>query len=285
VSDRARHACGVLWRPEFARVLDPVLASRQVDVVEVMFEDLLTFAEIPPSLAALKRRGATILVHGATLSLGGAERPDMRRVRGMARIADMLDAPLVSEHLAFVRSGGREAWHLLPLPRTRQAVDVLAENLDVVRSAVDRPVALENIAYLFEWPGNEMSEAEFIRTVIGETGSLLLLDVENVRVNACNYEFSAEDFLAAMPLDRLAYVHVAGGEVLRGVHRDTHSERVPPATLRLLELLSSRTEIPHLILERDQNLPAPQDLANELRDIDQALARGLAQRRWGSRAS
>jgi uncharacterized protein len=280
-ADRSMRACGVLWRPEFAATLDRALADRPVDVVEVMFEDLLGLREIPRGLADLRRRGATILLHGATLSLGGAERPQRRRLEGMARAADLVDAPMVSEHLAYVRSGGFEAWHLLPLARTSETLELLAENIAELASVVDRPLALENIAYLFEWPQDEMDEAEFVRRAVEETGSMLLLDVENVRINAHNYGFAPLEFLRRMPLQRLAYVHVAGGELRHGVYRDTHSEAVPAATLELVEALAALTDVPHAVLERDQNLPGAERISAELRAVDGALSAGLARRNRG----
>jgi uncharacterized protein len=281
MGNRRVRAAGVLWRPEYAQLLDPVLADRPVDCVEVMFEDLLTATELPRSLAQLRERGASILLHGATLSLGGAERPERRRVDGMARVADLVEAPLVSEHLAFVRAGGLEAWHLMPLPWTERALDVFVANVAEVQRIVDRPFAIENVAYQFEWPDGEMDEATFVSEAILRTGGLMLLDVENVRINAYNYRYDPVEFIRAMPLQRLAYVHVAGGELLQGTYRDTHSERVPEPTLTLLEILDSKTEVPHVILERDQNLPAAEQLRAELDDVDAALVRGQRWRRGG----
>ena len=74
----------------------------------------------------LRGRGVPVIPHGVGLGVGGAEPPDPRRLAHLADCARALDAPLVSEHLAFVRAGGMEAGHLLPVPRTRAALSVVA---------------------------------------------------------------------------------------------------------------------------------------------------------------
>ncbi len=109
--------------------------------------------------------------HGISLSLGGAERPDPARLEALARLAVRFLAPMVSEHIAFVRAGGVETGHLLPLPRTRDALDVLVANVCEAQSALPVPLALENIAALVEWPEAEMDEAQFLTELLERTGA------------------------------------------------------------------------------------------------------------------
>jgi uncharacterized protein len=265
---------GILWRDVSAQLIDRV----PVGCVEVMFEDLCDLDTLPPTLARLKADGVPIIVHGATLSLGSAEPVHPKRIEEMAKVADMVDTPLVSEHIAFVRAGQMDAWHLMPLPRLTDAIDIYAENLAEVRKLIDRPFALENIAYLFEWPDGEMDEAAFISELLRRTDAGLLLDAENVRINAHNYGYAGTDFFDALPLERLAYVHVAGGEERDGLMRDTHSEPIPPETYRLVEELARRVDIPYVILERDTNFPSVAEFAEELREVGAAIERGVKQR-------
>src|SRR6185437_2621069 len=113
---------GIGWRPELALLIDRL---PDLGFVEVVAEDLDPGGPLPRPVEALRRRGVAVIPHGITLSLGGAEPPESRRLEALGRLAEQLDAPLVSEHLAFVRTGGREAGHLLPLPRTRDALAVV----------------------------------------------------------------------------------------------------------------------------------------------------------------
>src|SRR5204862_4752470 len=86
---------------------------------------------LPAGVAAARERGLQVVPHGVSLSLGGAERPDRARLEHLAAVAERVGAPLVSEHIAFVRAGGRESGHLLPVPRTRAALEILAEDVAI----------------------------------------------------------------------------------------------------------------------------------------------------------
>src|SRR2546423_1356888 len=140
---------GIGWRPELALMIE---RRRDLGFVEIIADSIDPRRPLPPPLISLREHGVQIVPHGVSLSLGGAEPLDLKRVEHLAAVARAVDAPLVSEHIAFVRAGGREAGHLLPIPRTRTALRVLVDN---VRRAIDSlpvPLALENISALFDWP-------------------------------------------------------------------------------------------------------------------------------------
>lgn len=107
---------------------------------------------LPAGLEELRGRGVPVVPHGVRLSLGSAGEPDPGRVGHLAGLAERLGAPLVSEHVAFVRAGGLEAGHLLPVPRTREALHVLAANVSLAQAELPVPLALEHVAALLEWP-------------------------------------------------------------------------------------------------------------------------------------
>ena len=173
---------GAGWRPEIAGW---VATAPGLGFCEVIAESIVP-AGPPRGVVDLRERGLPVIPHGVRLSLGGTDPLDPARVAHMAACAEALDAPLVSEHVAFVRAGGRDAGHLLPLPRTREALDVLAGNVAGLQAELSVPVALELIAALFDWPEDELSEAEFLAALLDRTGALLLLDVANVYANAHN---------------------------------------------------------------------------------------------------
>jgi hypothetical protein len=107
----------------------------------------------PRGVAELRERGIPVIPHGVRLGLGGAEGLDAHRVAHLAACVEALDAPLVSEHVAFTRAGGREAGHLLPVPRTREALDVLTRNVRRVQAELDVPLALEPSSSPRCWSG------------------------------------------------------------------------------------------------------------------------------------
>jgi uncharacterized protein (UPF0276 family) len=265
---------GVGWRPQ----LDGAIARADgLAFIEVVAESIGALG-LPGGVVAARMRGLQVIPHGVSLSLGGAERPDRDRLRHLAAVAEQVGAPLVSEHIAFVRAGGRESGHLLPVPRTHEALEILGENVAIAQDALPVPLALEHVAALVEWPDAEMDEATFVCELLDRTGALLLLDLSNLYANAHNHGYDARESLARFPLDRIAYVHVGGGTFRDGVYHDTHAHPVVPGVLRLVEALFAMTDAPGVLLERDDDFPPEAELVAELRAIADAARRGGEQR-------
>jgi uncharacterized protein (UPF0276 family) len=268
---------GLGWRRQLAHRIDQ---DAGLGFVEVLAEHLHPTAPLPAPLVRLKERGTPLVLHAVSLSLGSAEPPDAKRLDTLARLAERLGAVCVSEHVAFVRAEGIESGHLLPVPRGDEALDILAENVRLAQAALPVPLALENIATLFEWPEPAFTEAELLAGLLSRTSALLLLDVANLHANALNHGTDAAAVLAAIPRERLAYVHVAGGVRRGALYHDTHAHPVPEGPLALLESFAARLGPVPALLERDDHFPSPEELAAELEAIDGALARGAA--RWKS---
>ncbi|WP_432170360.1 DUF692 domain-containing protein [Streptomyces sp. 1222.5] len=274
-----RLGTGIGWRPEIA---DAVERMPGIDWVEAVAENLCP-GHLPESLLRLRERGVTVIPHGVSLGLGGADRPDEGRLTALAERAEALGAPLVTEHIAFVRAGGAltasprlEAGHLLPVPRTRDALAVLCENVRIAQDALPVPLAVENIAALFSWPGEELTEGQFLSELVERTGVRLLIDVANLHTNHVNRGEDPAQALAALPLEAIAYVHVAGGFERDGVWHDSHAHPVPAPVLDLLTDLASRVAPPGVLLERDENFPEPAELERELTAIRGAVREGRA---------
>ncbi|MFG2297641.1 DUF692 domain-containing protein [Streptomyces sp. NPDC048603] len=270
----ARLGVGIGWRPEIA---DAVERLPGLDWVEVVAENVCP-GHLPESLVRLRERGVTVVPHGVSLGIGGAERPDPERLANLAERAVALGAPLVTEHIAFVRSASPalEAGHLLPVPRTRDALDVLCENVRIAQDALPVPLALENIAALVQWPGEELTEGAFLAELVERTGVRLLIDVANLHTNRVNRGEDPLAVLDALPVEALAYVHVAGGVERDGVWHDTHAHPVTPEILGLLGALRERVDPPGVLLERDDDFPPEAELAGELTAIREALAAAAA---------
>ncbi|MFJ8629324.1 DUF692 domain-containing protein [Streptomyces sp. NPDC093568] len=276
-----RLGTGIGWRPEIA---DAVERMPGIDWVEAVAENVCP-GHLPESLVRLRERGVTVIPHGVSLGLGGAERPDAERLAALAERVEALGSPLVTEHIAFVRAGGPltasprlEAGHLLPVPRTRDALDVLCENVRIAQDALPVPLSVENIAALISWPGEEMTEGQFLYELADRTGVRLLIDVANLHTNHVNRGEDPAKALAELPLEAIAYVHVAGGFERDGVWHDSHAHPVPQPVLDILADLTSRVSPPGVLLERDENFPEPAELERELGAIRGALEKGAAER-------
>lgn len=218
-------------------------------------------------------RGAVpVTLHGIGLSLGSTGGLDPERVRHVSRVAEAVQPPWMSEHIAFTRAGGIEIGHLTALPFTREAVATVAANAAELKAALPGlPLLLENIAYPFPLPGAEMTEAEFVRAVIEESDAGLLLDLENVHANAANHGYDPIEYLESLPLDRVAEVHLAGGIWEQGQYVDTHTRSVPEESWTLLEWLVPRTAVRAVVIERDGNLPPFEELLAEVRRAEEVL--------------
>ncbi|MEV0094613.1 DUF692 domain-containing protein [Streptomyces sp. NPDC050738] len=266
---------GIGWRPEIAEAVEELPG---IDWVEVVAENICP-GHLPASLQRLRDRGVTVVPHGVSLGIGGAERPDAGRLADLAARAEFLGTPLVTEHIAFVRAGGAltaspalEAGHLLPVPRTWDALDVLCENVRIAQDSLPVPLALENIAALIAWPGEELTEGQFLAELVARTGVRLLIDVANLHTNHVNRGEDPAKALAELPLEAIAYVHVAGGVEKDGVWHDTHAHPVTEPVLNVLAELRSRVDPPGALLERDDDFPAAAELGAELAAIREVLA-------------
>ena len=147
-----RFGIGLGWRPELAQVI----ASDERLFVEVIAENVDP-QRLPPRLENVVSQGRRVIPHGIRLSLGGGQRPDPRRLDHLAAVAAAVNAPLVSEHIAFARAHGIEAGHVLPVPRTNEALEIISENVAAAQQRLQVPLALEHVAALLEWPDPAMA--------------------------------------------------------------------------------------------------------------------------------
>jgi len=261
---------GLGFRAELAA--DLMARPRTVDFVEIVAETCFTQRASRREACAI-REIWPVIPHGVKLSLGSAEGVDLERAKRLGVLARELRAPLISEHASFTRAGGSDIGHLTQLPRTREAISVLARNVERVRRVLpDVPLLLENVAWSFLWPDDEMDEPTFYQEVVRATGCPLLLDVGNLYANAVNEGRDPTAALLAYPLAHVAMVHVAGGVMEHGFYFDTHAHPVPPEVFALVgELLARRPDVP-VMIERDANIEMRQ-LEDELRAI-RRLSRG-----------
>jgi uncharacterized protein (UPF0276 family) len=259
---------GIGWRPELALAIE---RRKDLEFVEIVAENW-SVKDLPEPLIKLHDRGTMVIPHGVSLSLGGASLPDLKRVRRLNELAKRFNSPFVSEHIAFVRGKALDSGHLLPVPRTRSAVKVLVENTMFCKEHLSVPLVLENIAYLCDWKNSELDEAEFITEILEATDSMMLIDIANLMANSLNHNFDPVEFLKKIPLQRIAYVHVAGGIIRDGLYHDTHAHPVPGGVHALLTQLCQLSRPPMVMLERDDLFPQADVLNAELDAIKAAAA-------------
>lgn len=273
---RRLRGVGLGYRRELAHAL--FARPESVDFVEVVAEACRDPAQRREAVALAELW--PVIPHGVKLSLGSAEGIDVARARDLGRLARELRAPLVSEHVSFVRAGGREIGHLTELPMTREAVRVVARNVATLRRSLpDVPLLLENVARAFVWPesAHEMGEGDFHAEIALATGCELLLDVGNLHANAVNAGLDPFAVLVSYPLERVAMLHVAGGVMEHGFYFDTHAHAVPDAVFALVEEVLEGRDVP-VLLERDAGFEGhAAEIVAEVERL-RAMPRGPAER-------
>jgi uncharacterized protein len=214
-----------------------------------------------------------INAHGIGLSIGTDVPLDLAYLDQVAAIVEQLRAPTYSEHLAFTRVPGRDLANLLPLPKTMEAAESIITKARTIQSRIGVPFLLENISYAFEWPDSNLSDADFLNLICCESGAGLLLDIENLYLNAQNHDFNAHEFLDKLTPGLVREVHMAGGIAVSdgGLQRsflaDTHSHPIPNETLDLLEYALSLYTPQTIILERDDRLDATGEILADVERI------------------
>ena len=213
--------------------------------------------------------------HGLSLSLGGCAPLDETFLARVRRFLDHHRVATYSEHLSYCSDDGH-LYDLLPIPFTEEAVHHVAARIRRTQDVLGRRIAIENASYyatpVVAADQRPMSEVDFTNAVLAEADCDLLLDVNNVYVNATNHRYDAHDFLARLPGERIAYLHVAGHyDEADDLKVDTHGAPVKDAVWSLLGEAYRRFGPRATLLERDFNIPPYAELVAELDTVRQVL--------------
>jgi len=234
-----------------------VLAQRpSVPFFEVHSENY--YLDGGPALAALGRIRADypLSLHGVGMSLGSSDPLDLAHVEKLKTLIARVEPALVSEHLCWSAIGGRHLNDLLPLPYTDEALALACTRISELQERVGREVAVENISSYLAFADSTIPEWEFIAALAQRTGCKLLLDINNVYVNASNHGFDADGYIAAIPADAVAEIHLAGFEQSDGCLIDTHGAPVAPEVWALYARTIERLGPRPTLIEWDTDIPA-----------------------------
>ena len=202
-------------------------------------------------------------LHGVGLSIGSADGLRATHLDKLVRLVDRVQPALVSEHLCWGAFGDRHFNDLLPMPFTEEALATVSDRVDEVQTRLRRRILIENVSSYVQWRDSVMSESEFLAALVNRAGCGLLLDVNNVYVNACNHGFDATAAIDAIPLGSVHEIHLAGHLASGDLLIDDHGSTVAPAVWALYEHALRRFgEVPTLI-EWDTDVPPLADLLGE----------------------
>jgi uncharacterized protein len=210
------------------------------------------------ALMALAERFA-ISLHGVGLSLASVEPPSGDHLRRLRALADRVRPAAISDHLAWQKWEGAHHSDFLPFPRTRQALDITADNVARVQDALGRPILVENPSLYVDLPGHDFDEATFLSALAARTGCGLLVDVNNIFVSATNLRFSPEARIDAIPAAIIGEIHLAGHrpdpDPESGLLIDSHDAPVADPVWLLYRRLIDRVGPRPTLIERDDDIP------------------------------
>ncbi|MBV8752520.1 MAG: DUF692 domain-containing protein [Hyphomicrobiales bacterium] len=237
-----------------------VIAERpQVAWFEVHGENYMGGGAPLRELEAI-RRDYPVSLHGVGLSLGSADGLDAAHLERFAALAARIEPGLVSEHLTWSISDGEYLGDLLPLPLTKEALDVVCENVDRFQQTLQRQILVENPSSYLEYRHSTMVESEFLVAIARRTGCGILCDLGNIFVSAANHDRDAETYLAALPPGVVKEFHLAGHTVRplsdgTALRIDDHGSPVDPAVWALFGKAVARFGAVPTLIERDSNIP------------------------------
>jgi uncharacterized protein (UPF0276 family) len=238
------------------------------------------FADGGPALAALTaiRADYPLSLHGVGMSLGSTDPLDRAHLVKLARLIARVDPALVSEHLCWSGVAGRALNDLLPLPYTEESLAHVCARVSEVQDFLGREIAVENVSSYLAFADATIPEWEFVAAVARRTGCRLLCDVNNIHVNAVNHGFDADRYLAALPPEAVAEIHLAGFDASGPCLIDTHGAPVAAPVWALYRRAIARFGPVPTLIEWDTDIPPLATLlaeaakAKAILDMPDALA-------------
>lgn len=213
--------------------------------------------------------------HGLSLSLGSPEELDYDFIKELKKFLDENNVQIFSEHLSYTKTNNAHLYDLLPIPFREDAVKHVSKRIKEAQETLGRKIAIENVSY-YTPVDAEMDEADFLNSVVKEADCNMLLDVNNVYVNAFNHNYDAREFISRLPLDKVAYIHMAGHEKVEpDLIIDTHGEAIIDPVYQLFDYtVNQMPEVP-VLLERDFNFPELEELQQEMNNL-----RNITEKAW-----
>lgn len=265
-------------------ILDEVLERPDLDIdfFEISPENYMRRGGYFPEALSEVAQDYAIRTHGLMMNLGGPTGPTQSYLDALKAFLDELGVQEHSDHLCWSGAQGQILHDLLPIPCDRPHARRVVEQIKRAQDHLGRPLAVENISYYGHLgPGDALCEADFVATVLEQADCQLLLDVNNVWVNAQNHGFDPLEYLQRLPLHRVVEIHVAGAERLAQMQDlwiDTHGADILPEVLALMQWVVARRGPLPVLYERDHDIPPLDDLLKSVATVRAAYQKALRTR-------
>ena len=258
---------GLALRRAFINSLADEIPS-QIDFMEVAPENWI---DVGGQLGRQFRKISEqipIICHGLSLNIGGQAPLDEVFIHQVKEFLDLHNIPIYSEHISYCADEGH-LYDLMPIPFTEEAMHYVSERIMRVQDILGRRMAMENASY-YAVVGKEIEEIEFVNAVLKKADCMFQIDINNIYVNSINHGYDAEDFLKALPGERIIYAHIAGHyDESKDLCVDTHGADVIEPVWQLLGVAYKHFGVFPTLLERDFNIPPLNILLKEVETIRQ----------------
>jgi len=259
-----------LRAPHFSHILSEEPA---VDFFEILTENYLDTGGRPAYVLDKVAERYPIVMHGVSMNIGSTDPVDIHYLAKVKALAERTGALWISDHLCWTGVLGRNTHDLLPLPYTEESLANAIEKVRIIQDFLQRPLVLENPSSYLEFASSTMTESEFFLRLAEGADNGILLDVNNVYVSAFNHGFDAEEYISAIPGERVCQYHMAG-HTHKGTHiLDTHSDHVIDTVWDLYGFTLRHVGLRATLLEWDADIP----------DFEVVHAEVLKARAWRDR--
>lgn len=249
-----------LRTPHVAEILD---TRPDLDFFELLTDNHLCDGGYARQQAYLVREHYPVSLHCVGMSLGGTDPLDFTYLDKIKTLARELEPMHISDHLCWTSCHSHHAHDLLPLPYTEEAVRHISRRIRDIQDYLETTLVVENVSSYLEFEASGMSEWEFLAAVAGESGSRILLDLNNIHVSHCNNGADAGEYIDNIPLDRVAEIHLAGFEPRGEYLLDAHNNKVSEPVWALYRQVTEKNPSIPTLIEWDNDLPPFEVLLHE----------------------
>jgi uncharacterized protein len=241
-----------LRRPHYLRILDK---HPPMDWFEVISENFMVEGGRPLEVIEGVRSHYPIAMHGVSLSIGSADPLNASYLKELARAARRFQPAWISDHLCWTGVGGRNLHDLMPLPYTEETVRHVAGRIRQVQDILERTILIENVSSYMAFTASRLPEWEFLSDVAEEADCAILMDINNIFVNAFNHRFDPLHYIDSVPAQRVVQFHLAGHSDHGTYLLDTHDHPIRPKVWALYEHAVRRFGRVPTLIEWDDNIP------------------------------
>jgi hypothetical protein len=266
-----------LRRPHYAEILETIPG---MDWFEVTTENFMVAGGRPIEVIEGVRENYPIVMHGVSLSIGSTDPLNRDYLRELNTMGCRFEPSWISDHLCWTGVGGRNLHDLLPLPYTEEAVAHAVRRIREIQDILGRSILIENVSSYMSFACSTLSEWEFLNAVADEADCGILLDINNIFVNAFNHGFDAERYIDSVPIERVHQFHLAGHQDHGKYLLDTHDHPVCDEVWRLYEYAVRRFGTISTLIEWDDRIPEFRELqaiADEARGRSESVVREAPQ--------